>query len=330
MFARPILRACLVLALCGLGLASTPRVVGAQIPEPDSVVLREDVGQSEPDVAFSGDVAVCVWAGGPTAESEWSFSTDRGRHWSAPGLFPVLPFDVVGVGATICADRNGCFYSAALYDNESAVVCYRIGFENGTPATTGPSFAAPFMAGDAGYPYNAPRIACDPAGAMVYIVYTNVAPTGLTATGSIQFVRSRDGGQTWSAPVRLGGSASNGGSIAVGLDGEVVVSWEDFATRAAQVAISRDSGATFSTPLTAGAILDDLGAPSPGWKDQSGRFAPGYVQSNIDADFPSLAIDTSTGPHRGAIYLTWTDYRDGSLGPFAGAIDEGEPNDFFA
>ncbi|HET7225508.1 MAG TPA: sialidase family protein, partial [Candidatus Eisenbacteria bacterium] len=165
---------------------------------------------------------------------------------------------------------------------------------------------------------------------MVFVSYTNMVPSGSTANGTIQVARSRDGGVTWSAPVQLGGISSNGSSIAVGPDGQVVVSWEDFATRTVQVATSWDSGGTFSYPIAVAPILDDLGAPPPGWADDSGRYAPGYVQSIIDADFPSLAIDTSTGPHRGAIYLTWTDYRDGSLGPFAGAIDEGEPNDFFA
>ncbi|HET7225652.1 MAG TPA: FlgD immunoglobulin-like domain containing protein [Candidatus Eisenbacteria bacterium] len=43
-----------------------------------------------------------------------------------------------------------------------------------------------------------------------------------------------------------------------------------------------------------------------------------------------MAIDTSAGPRRGAIYLTWADYADGMLGPYTGTIDEGEPNDFFA
>lgn len=323
MYARPTVCIGLALAFCSLAAAGTPTVATAQIPEPDSVVLREDYGQSQPDLAFSGDTCVAVWttAGG----SEWGLSTDRGRHWTRL-QFPILPFDQVGIRARVCADREGNFYSSLLYDNSSAITCYRMHMDGGTMAISGPSFAASLLGGD---PYDSPHIACDPGGAMVCVSYTYVVPSGPTATGSIEIVRSRDGGVTWSAPVQLGGSASNGSSIAVGPDGEVVVSWEDFATGTVQVATSRDSGATFSTPVAAGAILDDLGVPQPGWDDGSGRFAPGYVERYIDADFPSLAIDTSTGPNRGSAYLTWTDYRDGSLGSSTGAIDEGEPNDFF-
>jgi flagellar hook capping protein FlgD/BNR/Asp-box repeat protein len=304
-----------------------PCAAGAQVPEPDSILVHEDLEQSEPDVALGAGLAVGVWADRAIAESEWGFSIDDGRSWSAPLTFPVLPFDQTGIRARVCGDQTGNFYASLLYDNSGGIACYRMHMNGSSMEITGPTFPAPVLGGS---PYDSPRIACDPSGAVIYVSYTHVIPLGLTAMASIEIVRSRDGGVTWSPPIQLGGSSSNGSSIAVGPDGGVAVSWEDFATRTVQVATSRDSGATFSAPVAAALILDDLGSRPPGWADVSGRYAPGYVEGEIDADFPNLAIDTSTGPYRGAMYLTWSDYRDGASGPFTGSMDEGEPNDFFA
>jgi hypothetical protein len=299
-----------------------PAWAPAQTPEPDSVAVNEDYGQSQPDVAFSGGLGVMVWVG-----PEWSYCTDRGRHWSAPSMFPTIAIsDQPGYRPRVCSDRNGMFYAVDLYD-ASAIAVYRIRQDEAWISTPSLAISTPF---DGSNYYDSPRIVCDPTGAMVCASCTYGIKSGLSAIGTIEVVRSGDGGVTWSAPVVVGGSSSNGSSIAVGPEGEVAVSWEDFPTGTVQVAVSRDSGATFSAPVTAAPILDDLGMPPPGWSDISLRYAPGYVTPEVDADFPSLAIDTSAGPHRGAMYLTWADYRDGSLGPNTGVIFEGEPNDYFA
>ncbi|HEY8864802.1 MAG TPA: sialidase family protein [Candidatus Dormibacteraeota bacterium] len=136
----------------------------------------------------------------------------------------------------------------------------------------------------------------------VYVSWTLFIGRG---SEPIMFSRSTDGGQTFSAPNKLGASYNNnsiggrqGSTIRTDSAGDIYVIWEGGVTingtkTSAQVfAKSTDGGVTFSNPDVI-ARVTDIPSPLPG-------------SSFRNDSFPSADI----GPN-GAIYVAWTDYRTG-------------------
>ncbi len=115
----------------------------------------------------------------------------------------------------------------------------------------------------------------------------------------IVFSRSTDGGQTWSAPIRLSDAANNGAvggrqgsSVQTGPDGTVYVFWEGAVFRHSEqlVAVSHDGGDHFGRPMPVAAV-SDLPSPLPGssWRTNS---------------FPSAAVNQANGD----LYVVWADF----------------------
>lgn len=148
-----------------------------------------------------------------------------------------------------------------------------------------------------------PWIACDSTGSAfnnrVYVVYSDRA--GSLASGIMRVKRSADSGATWSAPVVVSPAAQqNQGFLAIGPSGEVYVAWD------------------WVPPggYNAGTIRFDKstnGGVSFGATDVDAATFTG-----IDADpnfrrltYPTMAVDLSSGPRRGTIYIAWSDQRSG-------------------
>ncbi len=142
----------------------------------------------------------------------------------------------------------------------------------------------------------------------VYVAWTEFDSYGSRNPADstrILFSRSTDHGQTWSAPVRvsdLGGncvdedSTVEGAVPAVGPNGEVYLSWSGPA--GIMFDKSTDGGVTFGT--------DIFVTSQPGGWD----FAiPGIYRAN---GMPITACDISMSPHRGSIYINWSDQRNGA------------------
>lgn len=138
----------------------------------------------------------------------------------------------------------------------------------------------------------------------VYVSWTLFIGTNGNAA-PIMFSRSTDGGQTFSAPVKLSASYNNktiggrqGSTIRTDPAGNVYVIWESGVTingtkTDAQVyAKSTDGGVTFSNPKVISTVTD-IPDPLPG-------------SSFRNDSFPSADI----GPD-GAVYVAWADYRSG-------------------
>ena len=130
----------------------------------------------------------------------------------------------------------------------------------------------------------------------VYIAWD--AAAGGSIGGGVRFATSRDNGATFTT-VRVddpkGPGHSIGASPAVGPNGEVYVSWNDYATNAIVFNRSFDGGTTFGTPVTISdkTLPFDYAVPA-----ESFRGALVY---------PSLDVDRSAGPHRGRLYASWMD-----------------------
>jgi hypothetical protein len=145
----------------------------------------------------------------------------------------------------------------------------------------------------------------------MYVTYTDFDSSG-TSPGcgaqertAIELVRSTDGGATWSAPLVLDevcgpGPVVQGSQVLVGSEGEVYVAWEhfdDFVTRDLRFARSTDGGATFGPTRLVSSVScvgDCFGL--------KGGFRSGF-------EFPSLAVDRSSRPTQGSLYVAWHDGR---------------------
>jgi hypothetical protein len=124
----------------------------------------------------------------------------------------------------------------------------------------------------------------------------------------IYFSRSTDGGATWSGPLRISTEAGlprdDNGSVegfdgAVGPDGTLDVVWSD-GTHIVFTS-SRDGGKHFDRSRPAVATA-------------ASYFNPDNVYR---ADgFPQIAIDPRGGKRGGALYVSWSDYRNGDIDAF--------------
>jgi hypothetical protein len=173
-----------------------------------------------------------------------------------------------------------------------------------------------------------PTLVSHPNDGTLYLVYAE----DQVADGSdrtVYLVRSLDRGLTWFPRVALSGVAADGPVPSVGPSGELVVLWVDYAQDRIVGRKSGDRGATFSPTFVVGERLDNFNCPPPG---QYGGLFGGYYSNPTApgalgfANFPAVAVDLSSGPHRGRIYATWVQQVQGSPGPISGGVGETEPN----
>jgi hypothetical protein len=143
---------------------------------------------------------------------------------------------------------------------------------------------------------------------MMYVTWTQFDTYGSSNpldSSIILFSKSADAGLTWSDPKRINKLAGDcidsdstveGAVPAVGPNGEVYVAW------------AGPKGLTFNKSLDQGehwlaeeTLISDI----PGGWDYS---IPGIYRAN---GLPITVCDLSNGPHRGTIYVNWSDQRNG-------------------
>ncbi len=144
---------------------------------------------------------------------------------------------------------------------------------------------------------------------MIYLTWTQFDDYGSslpTDSTIILFSKSADAGLTWSAPKRISTDAGDcidsdgtveGAVPAVGPNGEVYVVW--VGKNGLMFNMSTDQGETWldrEIPIAA----------VPGGWDYS---IPGIYRAN---GLPVTVCDLSQGPHRGTLYVNWSDQRNGS------------------
>ena len=143
-------------------------------------------------------------------------------------------------------------------------------------------------------------------------VYGSKEP-GDSTTILCSFANAR--GKQWSEPVRVsdvagdcldGDDTAEGAVPAVGVNGEIFVAW----ARGPWIYFDKslDGGQTWG----ADRIVADIAG---GW-DQS---IPGIGRVN---GMPVTCVDTSDGPHRGRIYINWTDTRNGDTDVWMTSSDD--------
>lgn len=147
-------------------------------------------------------------------------------------------------------------------------------------------------------------IAADSTNGNVYIVYTLF---NLTANlNYIQFQRSTDGGATWSTPYTLSslGDAGDvqGARVVTGPDGTVHVVWihNNPTTGLYDLRYRRstNTGTNWSAEVT-----------PTSWHPLAGTGPPGFNRGRA-VNFPSLAVDRTTGAYRGRVYVGYSEVYD--------------------
>jgi len=142
----------------------------------------------------------------------------------------------------------------------------------------------------------------------IYVTWTQFDKYGSANpmdSSIILFSRSADGGDTWTAPVRINRIAGDcidddltveGAVPAVGPNGEIYVSW------------AGPAGLVFNRSLDGGItwLAEEIAVDSMpgGWNYE----IPGIMRAN---GLPVTICDTGNSPYRGTIYINWSDQRNG-------------------
>jgi hypothetical protein len=245
-----------------------------------------------------------------TSSGAYYYSTNGGLNWS--GALLTCPLYGVWGDPVIMVDTMGYFYFFHLANNPNLpwpaidrMVCQK-------STNNGVNWSAGTYAG-----LNPPKLQ-DKEGAVIdrsnnyiYLTWTQfdsyVSNPPATDSSRILLSKSTDGGETWSATVRidkLGGDCRDGdntveGAVpAVGPNGEVYVAWSGPIVRNSQYGIlfnkSTDKGQTW--------LLNPVHVAN-----QPGGWACSIAGIGRANGMPAIVCDLSNGPYRGNIYINYLD-----------------------
>jgi len=294
---------CLLFCVCSLTLL-------AQAPYPNVKIAEgkpNTFGPCEPSICIDPSNPDRVVAG--SVLNSYFFSEDGGKTWEGHPLRSA--YGVYG-DPCIVADQQGNFYYFHLSDPTGQgwasprlldrIVCQRS--EDGGKTWNAGSYAGEHHPKDQDKEW----AIVDPANGHIYLTWTEFDLYESKAPGDssrILFSRSTDKGDTWSEAVAISQIEGNcldddgtteGAVPAVGPNGEVYVAWS--VNEQIYFDRSTDGGKTWMEQ-------DKLAAKQPGgWVYD----IPGLGRAN---GLPITLCDLSEGPHRGTIYVNYSDQRNG-------------------
>jgi hypothetical protein len=117
--------------------------------------------------------------------------------------------------------------------------------------------------------------------------------------GGVFVSRSLDRGATFTPPLRIDDDAVSGLDLAVASDGAVYLAFADYPRRSIRVMRSLDGAGTFEASVEVAPLRARAYVVPP-----SQCIRPAIVHA-------SIAVDRSSGPRRGTVYATWSDYPPG-------------------
>jgi hypothetical protein len=144
--------------------------------------------------------------------------------------------------------------------------------------------------------------ASSPFSGYLYDAWTNFGSQTID-TNQIQISRSANNGITWSSPYTISfavaaGKLNHGVNIATGPNGEVYVSWSVY-----DIWPSDETAIGFCKSIDGGGVF----TPATRIIDNMKGIRMSLTGKNMRVNsFPSMAVDLSTGPNRGRIYLVWS------------------------
>ena len=263
---------------------------------------------TNPDVAYVTWTEFFMGASGVTSSEVVVISrtVDGGTTWSAPAQVPSSPS--LGSG-----DRKNTSGSTVTVDAAGVV---RVTFEatsNGhdwvayaTSTDGGATFTTKLLAIIADIPSPLPgatyRDDSFPAfgmdGSSLHVVWSNWNGTN----ARIVYIRSTDGGATWSTPVNISGSS--GDQLfpwVAAANGKVYATWFNRApgggnTYSISGVASTDGGGSWSAPVTVSTATSDV--------SQGNRFGFPTCAASFVGDYSGITVDNA-----GVAHSLWTDVR---------------------
>jgi hypothetical protein len=268
--------------------------------------------------------------------------TDMGALVADPLPAGIMFRDLLGDPVIGCTSPSTFYYASLAVDTGTDFSFFNSGISVSTSTNEGASFGPAVMAvaKDANFHFlDKPWMAVQPGPTpsfdddVIHITYTDFDFSGFEGEGlcpgaariAIEYVRSIDGGATWSSPQVLEELCDfvpeenisqfvQGSQVEAGVGSNVHVAWEHYEfdfdtsveTRNIRIAKSTNGGGSFGGPR----IVTQVTPVGDGFVMQ------GFFRNFLDLQ--GLAVDRSTGPRRGAVYVSWQDGRNRSKpDPFA-------------
>jgi hypothetical protein len=270
---------------------------------PNINISRDSFPQNEPSVKISrkdpGRI-VAAWrdfrrgVSNPTnRQVGYSYSTNRGATWSVSTLLDstLLPGFPRNSDPVVAVDTAGNFYIAVVcIGNSGGLGVYKstdggVTFPNAYLVANSGSEDKEWMESD--------RVPGSPFINNLYMSWTR-----FSGNTGIKLATSSNAGLSWTDAVSVSDQISGvqGSDIAVGLNGEIYVTWLDVNSSDDVIKFdkSTNAGASFGTDVNI------AGGPTPN-----------IPISSSNVTFPSIAADITDGPRRGYIYVVWCDARNG-------------------
>ena len=272
----------------------------AQIP---NIMISSQNAPEEPSIAIDPANPRRIIAGANL--QSYFYSNDGGSTWGNG----ILNSSINGVWGDPClvVDTLGYYYYFHLSNPPAGcwidrIVCQR-STDGGITWNDGSAFGL-----NGNKQQDKEWAVVDRATNNIYVTWTefdNIGSLNPADSSRILFARSTDQGLTWSEPKRLSKQAGNcsdsdstveGAVPAIGPEGQVYVAW------------AGPSGIMFDRSSYRGNtwLFNDIFVSDvPGGWDFS---IPGISRCN---GMPVTCCDISNGPHRGTIYVNWSDQRNG-------------------
>ncbi|MCL6642443.1 MAG: glycoside hydrolase [Candidatus Bipolaricaulota bacterium] len=284
-----------------------------------STDIPEQTTQSETTIALYKDTVLVAFVdtgqylpatAGVSSLSGYARSEDGGQTFTDLGRVPPSSRSLGYSDPSLGVDSQGNFYFANLQfvPAQRSMLSF-LGVAKST--NDGRTFAEPVLIGGPADVHFQDKelIAVDDTGGRfdgnVYMTWTEFDPDG----PQILFVRSADGGRTFSAPIVLSDESSvQGATPAVGPNGEVYVIWLALSSgRSLRLRRSDDGGITFGPAVTVAPLARTF---DPQATNACRRQA---LRGGIRTlELPSVAVDRSpTSFFRGAIYIAYQSDPDG-------------------
>jgi hypothetical protein len=290
---------------------------------PNAVIGFNDSG------SFVASAFLALTPSGSLSFNGWSQSTNAGASWTDRGALISDPIpselafrDLLGDPVIACTSRNNFYYASLATDIGPGDAFAFSGISVSNSTDGGTTFGTPNIAvqKDANLHFldkpwftAEPGPTSSPSDDVLHVSYTDFDFSGFEGAGlcpdegrtGLEYVRSTDGGATWSAPVVIEEVCDSqgflqGSQVEVGTGDDVYVSWERYPfdpTEQRQIAIRRSSdlGATFA-PAAVVATVTPVG--------DSNLLQGGFRDF---LDLQGLAVDRSSGSRRGTVYATFQD-----------------------
>ena len=261
----------------------------------------------------TGKTAYVTWTqfNGSSSAIVISKTTDGGVTWSAPRrVSDVFTNDQ---GSTVVVGSSGTVYVTFETFNGSAdSVAFAVSTDGGATFTTrlisqindipSPLPGATFR--DDSFP----ALALD--GSALHVVWSNWNG----ANADVVYMRSTDGGATWTSPVTIaGGPGDQFFPWVAARNGTVYASWFNRAgtgdTYSIAGAASTDGGATWTSPATLSTATSNVMAGN--------QFSYPSCLYNFIGDYSGITVDS-----KGIGHSLWTDIRPDAFDPASGGADQ--------